>query len=58
MRRKDKELFGADIEVILEKGEYGVLSTVGPDGTPYGIPLSYVASTTHGQRFKKVYRVR
>lgn len=41
MRRKDKELFGADIEVILEKGEYGVLSTVGPDGTPYGVPLSY-----------------
>lgn len=26
---------------ILEKGEYGVLSTVSPDNEPYGAPLNY-----------------
>ena len=26
---------------MLAEGEYGVLSTVGEDGQPYGIPLSY-----------------
>jgi uncharacterized protein len=25
----------------LEKGEYGILSTVSPDGQPYGVPVSY-----------------
>lgn len=27
---------------ILEKCEYGILSTVGEDGYPYGVPVSYV----------------
>ena len=26
---------------ILARGEYGVLSTLGPDGQPYGIPVNY-----------------
>jgi nitroimidazol reductase NimA-like FMN-containing flavoprotein (pyridoxamine 5'-phosphate oxidase superfamily) len=26
---------------ILQHGEYGVLSTVSPEGQPYGVPLSY-----------------
>ena len=29
-------------EEILENGEYGVLATIGDDGYPYAIPLSYV----------------
>ena len=41
MRRKDREIFGAELETILHKGEYGILSTVGPDGKPYAVPLSY-----------------
>lgn len=41
MRRKDREIFGAEIEEILKKGEYGILSTVSPDGKPYAVPLSY-----------------
>lgn len=41
MRKTEREIFGADIEAILEKGEYGVLSTVGADGVPYGVPISY-----------------
>ncbi len=27
---------------LLKRGSYGVLSTVGQDGYPYGVPLSYV----------------
>ena len=41
MRRKDREITGEEIEMILQKGEYGILSTVGPDGKPYAVPLSY-----------------
>lgn len=26
---------------LLARGEYGILSTCGPDGQPYGVPLSY-----------------
>lgn len=42
MRRKDRLMPEGEALALLEKGEYGVLSTVGPDGAPYGIPLSYV----------------
>lgn len=41
MRRKDREIFGEDIEKILEKGEYGILSTIDKDGKPYAVPMSY-----------------
>lgn len=41
MRRTDRELTGAALSAILEQGEYGVLSTVGPDGVPYSVPMSY-----------------
>ena len=41
MRRKDKEI-GADAAIqLLAECEYGVLSTVGNDGQPYGVPLNY-----------------
>jgi hypothetical protein len=41
VRRKDREIGEQDARELLAKGEYGVLSTVGPDGSPYGVPLSY-----------------
>lgn len=41
MRRKDREIFGTEIEEVLRKGEYGVLSMVCPDGSPYAVPLNY-----------------
>jgi nitroimidazol reductase NimA-like FMN-containing flavoprotein (pyridoxamine 5'-phosphate oxidase superfamily) len=41
MRRKDRETDEIDARQMLTKGEYGVLSTVGSDGLPYGVPLSY-----------------
>lgn len=42
MRRSDRELTQNEIETILKNGEYGTLSTVGADGYPYGVPVSYV----------------
>jgi len=42
MRRKDREIFNEDIEHILVNGEYGTLSTIGDNGYPYTVPLSYV----------------
>jgi hypothetical protein len=41
MRRKDKEIETDEAISFLTKCEYGVLSTVGNDGQPYGVPLNY-----------------
>lgn len=41
MRRKDREIPRLEAEAILAAGAYGVLSTVGEDGQPYGVPVSY-----------------
>lgn len=42
MRRKDRLLDSNEIHKILEDNTYGVLATVGEDGYPYGVPISYV----------------
>ena len=42
MRRKDRQVFGKDIEDILINGEYGTLSTIGDNGYPYIVPLNYI----------------
>lgn len=41
LRRKDRGLAESMARDLLERGEYGILSTCGSDGQPYGIPLSY-----------------
>lgn len=41
MRRKDRRLSTEAAEQILQNGEYGILSTIGADGIPYGVPLNY-----------------
>lgn len=41
MRRKDRLLALEETQGILKDGEYGILSTVGADGIPYGVPVSY-----------------
>ncbi|MGL4990319.1 MAG: pyridoxamine 5'-phosphate oxidase family protein [Sarcina sp.] len=41
MRRKDRELGKDMVLEILANGNHGVLSLNGPDGYPYGVPLSY-----------------
>lgn len=43
VRRKDRQLSEQDAWEMINNGQYGVLSTVGADGLPYGVPLSYVA---------------
>lgn len=42
MRRKEKQLSKEEVFEILKKGEIGVLSTIGENGYPYGVPLNYV----------------
>ena len=41
MRRQDRKLTQEEAEAILREGQYGVLSTTGEDGYPYGVPVSY-----------------
>lgn len=42
IRRKDRALEISEASRLLATGEYGVLSTVGADGQPYGVPVNYV----------------
>lgn len=42
MRRKDRKLARKETITILKNGEYGVLSSINEDGSPYGVPLNYV----------------
>lgn len=42
VRRQDRLLNEQSALTLLEKGEYGVLSMIDPDGLPYGIPVNYV----------------
>ena len=41
IRLKDRVVNGAKAIEIITKGSYGVLSTIGEDGYPYGVPLNY-----------------
>ncbi len=42
MRRKDRELTTEEAMRILKNGKFGVMSVMGDDEYPYGIPLHYV----------------
>jgi nitroimidazol reductase NimA-like FMN-containing flavoprotein (pyridoxamine 5'-phosphate oxidase superfamily) len=39
--RRERLLPESEARQILKKGQYGVMSAVSPDGTPYGVPLNY-----------------
>jgi hypothetical protein len=41
MRRKDRLITDAETFSILQKGEYGILSTLSADFAPYGVPVNY-----------------
>ena len=41
MRRKDRAITEDESLVLLNKAEYGVLSTVNENGEPYGVPLNF-----------------
>lgn len=42
MRRKSREADEAMSKQILKNSGYGVLSTIGEDGYPYGVPVNFV----------------
>jgi possible 5-nitroimidazole antibiotics resistance protein, nimA-family len=44
MHRANRKVSYTQARQILEKAEYGVLSTICDDGLPYGVPLSFVLS--------------
>ena len=44
IRRADRALTDEQALEILQKGEYGILSTVSSAGQPYGIPVSFAYS--------------
>jgi len=41
LRRKDRAITQEEAIVLLNKAEYGVLSTVTENGKPYGVPLNF-----------------
>lgn len=41
VRRKERAMTESDAWELLCRAEYGVLSTAGADGSPYGVPLNY-----------------
>jgi len=42
MRRDEKQLADEKAFKILKNNEYGILTTVGPNRYPYGVPINYV----------------
>jgi len=42
MRRQERKISTEEAIELLKKCQYGILSTVGEDGFPYGVPLNYV----------------
>jgi len=41
LRRRDRAIPREEAIAILNKAEYGVLSTISENGKPYGVPLSF-----------------
>ncbi|MDF2607636.1 MAG: hypothetical protein K0S34_1832 [Bacillales bacterium] len=42
MRRSDRKLSDESTFEILRNNNYGVVSSITPDGLPYGVPVNYV----------------
>ena len=47
MRRSDREISSEEALRILQKAEYGVMSTVSGDRFPYGVPLNFCVIDNH-----------
>lgn len=62
LRRKDRKINDVTTMEILKDCEYGFLSTLGENGYPYGVPVSYVYinnaiyfhSATEGQKLDNI----
>ncbi|HIU16857.1 MAG TPA: pyridoxamine 5'-phosphate oxidase family protein [Candidatus Avidesulfovibrio excrementigallinarum] len=48
MRRTDRQISREEAMELLKRAEYGVLSTVGPDGEAYGVPLTFALDEESG----------
>ena len=46
MRRNDREISIEEAKEILNSAHYGSLATIGEDGYPYALPISYVYDGT------------
>lgn len=42
MRRQNRALAPEALPAVLEKAAYGILATIGANGYPYGVPVSFV----------------
>lgn len=47
LRKSHLTMSNQDALNLLEQSEYGVVSVIGPDGYPYGVPMSYVVLDGH-----------
>jgi len=62
LRREDRRLDDAAAMALLERGEYGILSTSDEHNQPYGIPVNYVVledqiffhCATEGQKLENI----
>jgi len=62
LRREDRRLDDAAAMALLERGEYGILSTSDKSNRPYGIPVNYVLMensiffhcATEGQKLENI----
>lgn len=62
MRRSDRQMADDKALELLQKAEYGVLTTIGEDGYPYGVPISfayregflYFHSATEGKKLRNI----
>lgn len=44
IRRKEKKMSREECMDVLSKAEYGVLSTISEDNTPYGVPMNFAVT--------------
>lgn len=42
MRRKEKQMTQQEVDLLMQKSLYGTLSSMGEDGYPYGVPVSFI----------------
>ena len=62
LRREDRRLDDAAAKALLQRGEYGILSTSDKSNQPYGIPVNYVViedsiffhCATEGQKLENI----
>ena len=47
LRREDRRMDDAAAMVLLQRGEYGILSTADSNHQPYGIPVNYAVMDAH-----------